>query len=137
MSVDSLFQCLTTLSVKFFYQSLSDRHVTELLISSCQVILGQHRDRNLGISDSKWVKEDWRSSAFPPVSSICCLPHELVTPFKAFHLALPVKKNSIKLESRCPMSSGAFAVQKQLKRCHRPGDHKTISAPARIHSLYC
>lgn len=69
-----------------------------------------------------------------------CLQHMLFATwssyiFQGLTSSLTSRKISIKLESRCPVSSGAFAIQKQVKRCHRPGDYKVISAPPSIHSL--
>lgn len=54
---------------------------------------GPTQREKYGFSGSDWVREDSGSSTFPPVYSICCLPHEVVKSFKALHLALSAKKS--------------------------------------------
>lgn len=60
---------------------------------SCQVVLGQYRDWNMGISGSNWARDDLGSSAFPSDYNIHCFSHEVVISFKPLHLATPAKKS--------------------------------------------
>lgn len=93
-----------------------------------------------------WVFQAWtgwgRTWGLQPflLCQHSCLQHMLIVTwssyiFQGLTSSLTCQKITIKLENRSPVSSGAFAVQKQVKRCHKPGDYKTITAPATIHSL--